>query len=34
MTVEHLQSTMSNAEFVRWQAFYVYRKAMTELNDG
>lgn len=32
MTVGELLARMSNAEYVQWGAFYVYRKAMAELN--
>ncbi len=33
MTLEQVQA-MSNNEFQRWKAFYVYRAAMRELERG
>lgn len=31
MTVEDMQTRMSNDEFLRWKAFYRYRQEMREL---
>lgn len=31
MTVAQLREQISTHEYVQWQAFYVYRKAMTDL---
>lgn len=32
MSVEHMQGTMSNWEYVAWKAFNVYRNAKAEMD--
>jgi hypothetical protein len=34
MTVEQMESTISNDEYLWWKAFYVYRAAQLELKNG
>ena len=31
MTIEQLQQSMGNGEYLQWRAFYVYRNAMEDL---
>lgn len=31
MTVEQMRTTISNAEYLQWRAFYTYRAAMQKL---
>lgn len=34
MTVQGMSEAMSNAEYLAWRAFHVYRKAMADMDRG